>query len=232
VPYGDTSLVVTGFSRAFGLQGYMVKGARSIGKKGQSLRPYLQPGAMLEVVVYHHPSNQLQYIREMRWAKVYQNVLTSVVHNAVAIFMIELVTKCISQSEPNEPLFEEIAQYLTLLDEAESGVIANLPLHFALFLASELGFRPENNFSAETPFFNLKDGNFSDIYVNPEISLDGVCARLLHELLKIDQPVTLYRLKANRQERQELLRAFERYFDIHTPGFGHMRSLGVLTELF
>jgi DNA repair protein RecO (recombination protein O) len=214
------------------MQAYMVKGARSTGKKGESLRPYLQPGALLDMVVYHHPTEHLQYIREMRWAKVYARVLSSVVHHAVATWMIELLTKCIRQSEPNPELFETTEQYFTLLDEAEPGVVANLPLHFALYLAGELGFRPENNYSETCPVFNLAEGKFMPEGYRPDQSIEGNGARLTHMLLSTEQPVTLYRIKMQREERRALLQAYETYFGIHVEGFGHMRSLEVLKQLF
>jgi DNA repair protein RecO (recombination protein O) len=232
VPYGDTSLVVTALTEVYGLQSYLVKGARSTGKKGQSLRPYLQPSALLELVVYNHPTNQLQYIREMKWARVYRQVLGSVVHFAVATYLVELLSKCIKQAEPNPELFEKSVEYFTLIDEAEAGVVANLPLHFALYLAGEMGFRPENNYSEACPVFDLQAGRFTAGNDHAVNYLDGSAAKLTHDLLSIDHPVTLYRVKMPRAKRQQLLTAFEQYFAIHVDGFGHMRSLEVLSALF
>jgi DNA repair protein RecO (recombination protein O) len=233
VPFGETSLVVTAFTKTYGLQSYLVKGARSTGKKGQSLRPYLQPGALLDLVVYHHEgTDHLQYIREMRWARVYAKVLTSVVHNAVATFMVELITRCIRQSEPNTELYEGVEQYLVLLDEGDPVVVANLPLHFALFLAGELGFRPENNYSENAPYFDLNEGKFSNHYSNPGFTLDGENALLLHRLLSTDPPVTLYRVKMTRTQRQEIMAALARFFSIHAAGFGQLKSLEVLEVVF
>ena len=232
VPFGDTSLVASAFTQVYGLQGYMVKGARSTGKKGQSLRPYLQPAAILDLVVYHHPTEHLQYIREMRWATVYQHVLSSVLHHAVATWMVELITKCIRQSEPHAELFEKIEEYLHLLDHAEPGVVANLPLHFALYLAGELGFRPENNYSVHCPVFNLAEGRFMTEGYRPDQSIEHNGARLTHLLLSTEHPVTLYRIKMTREQRRALLQAYETYFSIHVEGFGQMRSLEVLQKLF
>ncbi len=233
VPFGETSLVATAFTRAYGLQSYLVKGARSTGKKGQSLRPYLQPGALLDVVVYHREgTDHLQYIREMRWAKVYRRVLTSVVHHAVAVFMVELLTRCIRQSEPNTELFDGAVEYLGLLDEADAAVVANLPLHFALYLAGALGFRPENNYSEAEPFFDVAAGCFSAHFSNASLTLGGENARLLHQLLDTEPPVTLYRIKMNRAQRREIMEVLMTFYEIHTSGFGHMRSLEVLEGLF
>lgn len=232
VPFGDTSLVVTAITRVYGLQSYLVKGARSTGKKGQSLRPYLQPGAILELVAYHHPTEHLQYIREMSWAKVYNRVLTSVVHHAVAGFMLELLLKCLRLSESNPEFYDAIESYFVLLDEAESGVVANIPLHFAIFLAAELGFRPENNYTSSDSVFHLTEGKFVDESIYPNHSLSRELSFYFHQLLQIHPPVTLYRVKLQRWQRRQLLKALETYFSIHIEGFGHLRSVEVLTAIF
>jgi DNA repair protein RecO (recombination protein O) len=232
VPFGDTSLVVTALTRVYGLQSYMVKGARSTGKKGQSQRPYLQPAALLDLVAYHHPTEHLQYIREMRWSKVYSKVLSSVVHHAVADYMLELLIKCIRQSESNPELYDAVENYFILLDEADPGVVANLPLHFSLFLAGELGFRPENNYSVSLPVFHLPEGRFTAEGLHPAQSLGAENSGFLHQILGVAHPVTLYRIKMSRVQRRELLKAIETYFSIHVDGFGYLRSLAVLESLF
>ncbi len=232
VNFGETSLIVQAFTEAFGLQSYLVKGARSTGKKGQSLRPYLQPGALLDLVAYHQEEKNLQYIREMRWNKVYQKVFSSVVHHGVAIYMIEMLGKCIRQTEPNKVLFLMAEQYLLLLDEAEPSVVANLPLHFALSLADELGFRPEGQYSAVQHILDLREGRFTDEMPQHNDSISGKAAQLAHELLQTGHPVTLYRIKMNREQRRELLEAVETYFTLHIDGFGRMQSLEVLSAIF
>jgi DNA repair protein RecO (recombination protein O) len=150
----------------------------------------------------------------------------------VATYIVELLTKCIKQAEPNPELFEKAVQYFTLLDEADAGVVANLPLHFALYLAGELGFRPENNFSENYPVFDLREGRFAENALDALNYLEGKEARLTHELLSIDHPVTLYRIKMSRHERHKLLEAYSQYFSVHIEGFGHLRSLEVLGALF
>jgi len=232
VEFGDTSLIVTCFTQAAGLQSYLVKGARTTGKKGQNMRPYLQPAALLDLVVYQQPQKNLQYIREMRWATVYKKVLQQVLHTGVAIFMIELLQKSISQHEADPDFFAWVESYLLLLDEAEPAVVANLPLHFALRLSEQLGLKPEANFGAAQPYFDLKEGYFvAQIPAHPNF-LEGNAARLMHDLLTCEHPITLYRVKMNRDQRQELLNACETYFQLHLDGFGHLNSQLVLQAIF
>ncbi len=232
VNFGETSLVVSCFTEMYGQQSYLVKGARSTGKKGQSMRPYLQPGALLDLVVYYQAEKNLQYIRELRWAKVYQRVLSNVLHHGVATYMIELLSKCMKQTEPNPELFSMMEQYLMVLDEAEPAVVANLPLHFTLQLADILGFRPEGQYSAKHKVLDLREGRFTDELPGHRDVLEGNAAQLTHQLLQTGHPITLYRIKMNREQRQELLHAFETYFRLHIDAFGSLQSLDVLSSIF
>jgi DNA repair protein RecO (recombination protein O) len=155
-----------------------------------------------------------------------------VLHHAVVTYMVELLTKCLKQSEPNAPLFESVVQYLDVLDEADPAVVANLPLHFALYLAGELGFRPENNYSSQQDIFDLREGKFvSEGPYGPDAVVDNG-ARLTHELLSHPQAITLYRIRMTREQRQELLKAYEHFFMIHVDGFGSLKSLDVLRQIF
>src|SRR5438874_1692853 len=99
VKYGETSLVVTMFTEVFGLQSYMVNGVRTIPKKGTAKATFFQPAGILDLVAYHNDFNNLQRLKEFKWAYLYQHVLSDIWKNAVAMFMIELVTKCLKQPE-------------------------------------------------------------------------------------------------------------------------------------
>src|SRR6185295_19163252 len=129
VSYGDTSLVVTAYTELFGLQTYMVKGARRVSKKGAGQSQFFQPAALLELVVYHNELKQLQIIKEIKWSVIYRQVLSNVIKNSVALYMVELLIKCLKQTEASEELFVFAESNLLLLDECEAGVTANLPLH-------------------------------------------------------------------------------------------------------
>ena len=91
VKFGETSLVVTVYTELFGLQSYMVNGVRMASKKGTAKGAYFQPCAVLDLVAYHNDFNNLQRIKEYRWAHLYQHLFSDVRKNSVAVFMIELV---------------------------------------------------------------------------------------------------------------------------------------------
>lgn len=197
-------------------------------KKGSSQSQYFQPAALLELVVYHNELKQLQIIKETRWAHVYETILTQVTRNAVALFMVEMLSKCIRQQEVNESLFRFAEQNLLILDQAENAVAANLPLHFALQLAGQLGFQPEDNFSEQKPVLDLQDGRFVADIPNHSLYLEGKLAETTFALLQTDNPITLYRIKLNQATRRQLLEAYELFFQYHINDFGRLKTVRVL----
>ncbi|MFL5772605.1 MAG: DNA repair protein RecO, partial [Flavisolibacter sp.] len=135
VKYGETSVVVTMFTELYGLQSYLVNGVRTTGKHGNTKAALFQPAAILELEAYHNELKNLQRLKEYRWAYLYQNILSDVTKNAVAMFMIELLTKCLKQPEGNNELFYFVEDALHHLDTATEKVTANFPLFFALHVA-------------------------------------------------------------------------------------------------
>src|SRR4029078_10823740 len=102
--YGDTSLIVSIFTELFGLQSYLVNGVRASTKKGIGKAAVFQPSAILDMVVYHSELKQLQRIKEYRWEYLYKHILSDVRKNAVALYMVELLTKCLKQPERHPDL--------------------------------------------------------------------------------------------------------------------------------
>lgn len=230
-PYGDTSLIVAAYTEKLGLQSYMVKGARKNNKKGSSQSMYFQPAAILDLVVYHNELKQLQIIKEVKWATIYSQVLTNVTRYSVALFLIELLSRTIKQSETGEELFAFAESNLLVLDETPLPIAANLPLHFALHLAGHLGFKIENNYNSGNVILDLKEGRFQPISPDHQLWLEGRLSEVTSELLEMQNPVTLYRIKLNQSQRRELLRAYEQFFMYHIPDFGSLKTVKVLVEV-
>ncbi|MES1220998.1 MAG: DNA repair protein RecO, partial [Bacteroidota bacterium] len=128
VKYGETSMIITIFTELFGVQSYLVNGVRTSTKKGSGKANLFQPSAILDMVVYHNELKNLQRIKEFRWGYLYQHILSDVRKNAVALFMVELLTKCLKQPEANPDLFHFAEDSFLHLDESSDAVVANFPL--------------------------------------------------------------------------------------------------------
>jgi DNA repair protein RecO (recombination protein O) len=231
VKYGETSLVVTMFTELLGLQSYLVNGVRTASKKGTPRASLFQPAAILELVAYHNELKNLQRLKEFKWAYLYQHVLSDIRKNAVALFMVELLTKCLKQPEANPELFYFLEDSLVHLDEAPDTVTANFPLFFALHLAVFFGFRISDEFSEDHHYLDLEEGSFVDAPPRHAHYLQDKEAAAVSYLLKIMQPYELEEVSLNQENRRRITHALEQYYALHIPDFGTMKTLPVLREL-
>lgn len=231
VKYGDTSLIVTILTELFGIQSYLVNGVRSSSKKGSGKANLFQPTAILELVVYRNELKNLQRIREFRWSYLYHHIFSDVRKNGVALFMTELVTKCLKQPEPNEELFQFMEDCFLYLDEANETVTANFPLFFALHLAVFFGFRIDDQYSDTKPFLDLREGTFVTERPDHPHFLEEKQAAVTSQLLKVLKPDELNDIGLNHDFRRNLLFALENYYAFHIQDFGTMRTLPVLREI-
>jgi len=230
IKYGETSLVVTLFTELFGVQTYMVNGVRST-KRSSAKANYFQPAAILDLIVYHSDNKSMQRIKEFGWGFLYQTVLTDVIKNSIASYMMELLQKCLKQPETNADLFNFCEAALIQLDVSSKKVAANFPLFFALHLTHFFGFRMEDNYTPVDTFIDLREGVFTDHQpVHPHF-IDGEKAALISQLLKVMQPHELEEFNLNHIIRRQLLLHLQDYYALHIPEFGQMKTLMVLHEV-
>lgn len=234
VKYGETSLVVTIFTELFGIQTYMVNGVRTSKRPGSKAILY-QPAAILDMEVYHNEQKSMQRIRECTWSVVYQHVLSHVVKNSIALYMVELLYKSLKQPEENPTLFYFCEDAFTQLDAAEPQIAANFPLYFTLHLTDFFGFKINNNQPAsiheEHYFVDLIEGNFTDEQPAHAHFMQGENAVITAELLNIMQLHELDQLKLNSSKRRELLLKYQDYYALHIQDFGQLKTLQVLHEV-
>ncbi|MGB3006504.1 MAG: DNA repair protein RecO [Chitinophagaceae bacterium] len=231
VKYGETSIIVTMFTELFGVQAYLVNGVRTSTKKGSGKANLFQPTAILDLVVYHNELKHLNRIKEFKWATIYQHILSDVRKNAVALFMVELLTKCLKQPEGNPDLFSFAEDCLLNLDKSNMAVMANMSLFFALHLTHFFGFRMTDDYSSENRFLDLKEGGFFAEQPHHPHFLEDKQAYITSQLLKVQQPEELEEIKLNHDFRRHLLFVYETYYALHITDFGTMKSLPVLREV-
>ena len=231
VKYGETSLIVTILTELFGLQSYLVNGVRTNKGKGGSKAGMFQPAAMLDLVIYHQESKNLNRLKEYSWSFLYRNILSDVISNSIALFMIELLQKCLKQPESNPELYYFMEDALTSLDQGERNVQANFPLFFALHLAGFFGLRIDDNYSEKRNYLDLKEGYFTGEKPLHPHYLDPALSEVTAHLLKIKQPAELADLPLNKDKRRLLLEAYEDFYSMHLQGFTALKTLPVLRTL-
>jgi DNA repair protein RecO (recombination protein O) len=230
--YGETSVVVTIFTEAFGIQSYIVNGVRVQTKRSQSKVNLFQPAAILQMVVYRNELKNLQRIKESGWAHLYEHIFFDVIKNAVAMFITELLLKCLKQPESGGELFEFAEDVLLHLDKSQEAEMANYPLFFAVHFATFLGLRIADNYSEVNNVLDLQEGLFVPQRPEHRYFLETPYSLITAQLLRIMQPHELSQIRINKEIRRTLLNGFQNYYALHVQDFGTLRSLPVLQTVF
>ena len=149
----------------------------------------------------------------------------------MALYMVELLQKCLKQPEANADLFNFCEDAFVQLDISNNEVTANFPIYFSLQLAPFFGFRLQDNYSEKRNVFNLQEGSFSDIHSAASGHLSIEISFHLSQLLKAMHPADLNEIRLNRNTRREILNSIQNYYAWHIPEFGSMKTLPVLAEI-
>jgi len=234
IKYGETSVVATLYTELFGIQTYLVNGVRKVQKKS-GIAIMLQPGAILDLEVYHNNSKNMQRIKEANWSVIYDHLLSDIIKNSILTYLLELLFKSLKQPEPNADLFYFCEDALLNLDKAENQITANFALYFSLQLPHFFGFKihsPEPKIINENEIYlDLAEGGFITDKPSHHHFIQGDLAHKTYELLMVMHPNELNEIKLNKETRRNLLIAYQQYYALHLNDFGQIRSLKILQEV-
>ncbi len=205
--YGETSIIVNIFTELFGLQAYIVNGVRSNTKKSKIA--LYQPLTLLDLVVYHKEHASILRIKEVKCYYPYRNLSVDIKKSAVAMFISEVLNRCVKEQSHAAEIHEFVARSLIVLDQQQQ--VENFHLIFLLQLSRYLGFGPNTSREVvETQWLAEED----------EI--------ILTRLLTSDYDSKIQIAYA---QRQALLSVLLRFYATHIDGLGEFKSLPVLREI-
>jgi DNA repair protein RecO (recombination protein O) len=156
--FRDNSIISHIYTQDFGRQSYMLNGVRN--QKGAIRPSHVMPLTLLDLVIYHKPSSQIQQIKELRCEPILKSVHFDVFKNSIALFVAEVLNAVLREEEPNPRMFQFLSHFIHILD-LEEGRVANYPSYFLIQLSRYLGFYPKGNFT-ENSIFNLVEGVFME----------------------------------------------------------------------
>ena len=138
IDYGETSQIVTLFTREKGRLAVMAKGARHTKSKFGST---LQPMAYTQVVFYYRDTRGLQTLSESAHLEPLLNLRRDLKKITLGLRLVELVYALTEEENAQPSLFTLLVTSLRALDAAAERPANVLP-YFQLRLADVLGFAP------------------------------------------------------------------------------------------
>ena len=228
--YGDTSVIASIYTELFGLQQYIVKGVRTISKKGASKGVFYQPAAILQMEVYHTPMKAMQMVKEVSWDYVYQTVYSDVLRNAVALYIVEVLQQTM-QPEPHPEMFYLIEDTFKQLDKGGAGLVSNLPIYFLIHLSQTMGFGLQGKYSDETPILDIKEGEFVSKPPAHPYYLEAQTAQVASTFLAVQFYNDLETISLSGGQRKKILELFQLSLSWHYKKFSEIKSLPILQSI-
>jgi len=228
VKYGDTSLICQVYTESYGRKSFLFKGIRS--KKSKIHPNILQALFIVNLEAYIKEGKDLSLVKEASAASFFTHFPYDIRKSAQAMFISEVLNKCLREEEPNRVLFSFLRTSIEYFDLMEAGS-SNFHILFLIKLSKHLGFYPSGKLSPEEMVFDMKEGIYKDHFPGHPEFIDSVNSGLLDEILNknYDQ---LSGLELNQKRRNELLDFVLRFYSIHIEGINRLRSHEILRELF
>jgi DNA repair protein RecO (recombination protein O) len=225
--YSESSVVVQIFTEKFGLQSYIINGAKK--PKAKIGRNMLQPLHLVDMVVYHKTAGNIQRIAELKNAPLLQTIPYDVIKSCLAMFLNEVLYKAVKQQTPDENIFDFIFNAIEWLDHAMYG-LANFHLVFLIQLTRYLGFYPHGNNAQNANYFDMKNGTFSPYKPDSVSYLSPPHTSNFYNLLQSGFG-DIENIKLSNDERRYLINKILEYYAMHIEGFGNIKSHEVLEEV-
>lgn len=214
-PYSSSSLIVTFFTREFGLKKFIFKGGK---KKAHNLFPL----SISEISYYGRPETNLLSLTEAS-PIIPLSLQFNPIKSVIAFFIAEVILKCSHTDNADESTFDFFSQQIVALDESDSSSL--FPIQFLVLFTEKLGIQPLIN-EVANPVFNLEEGIIekSDSQLTKTEKGD-------HVQLIVD----MYQRKAiqstNKQIREQALETMMNYYRIHLSKVNSFETYQIVKEV-
>lgn len=233
VKYGETSQIVTLFTRRLGTIAVMARGARAAKSKfGSTLRPM----SHVQVVFYHKPSREVHTLSECTHLTLFKRLYADIGRMAVGIRIVETVGTLFPRPETDESVFGATLDVLHELEESEQNWPNLLP-YFQLRLCASLGFAPMleretvRQIGSSGGYLSLEDGSISEARpAGPSTASSRRALRAFGVLVHADRDTSL-RMNLDDSTFREVVDIVESYLRYHVEDFRPSRSKAVFEQI-
>ena len=227
IKYGDNGIVLQCYSNTCGRQAVFLR----VSARNKIVLSNLHRLGILDIVTWSNGSS-MPTVKEMEPVVRLDSIRTNIYKNTIAIFLSELLVKCIKESEANLQLYQFLVSSISVLEHME-GMIANFHIHFLVHLSKMLGFMPVDNFSAANPLFDIHSARFvgASCAGSNADCFPAVESELLHTVLNTPA-IECSGIRCSGEVRLAFAKQMIKYLSAHLGINFDMKSLDVLHEVF
>ncbi|MDR3668161.1 MAG: DNA repair protein RecO [Ignavibacteriaceae bacterium] len=204
--YGETSSIVSLFTKEYGKLSAMLKGGRNPKSK---ISLIVDPINYLEVIFYNNPSRDLQILSSADFKSNFHKIKEDLDKLKYAHSVIELVKNLSVEHEANKKLFIGIIRILGLINEGKENPGITFG-RFFLFFLKELGYE-----------FQSDINNNENITINSELFLYLNCLKKNESAGNVSPAII-----------NGAITFFENYLRFHVSDFKGLQSLNMFKEKY
>ena len=212
--YGDSSLIARCFSEKNGKVSLIIKGA----KKNKSPKaPYFQPLCYIDIIYNHKLNRDLQILSKVNFRQYWSKILEDLYRVSLAISILELTDKTMSDNDPHPSLFLTLKEVL----KAFNNTLIDPKILFWFYecaLLNNLGFQP-----------SLEDPKLPGL-VLPNIKNDSSCIVVLSTLLSGNMS-QLQKIKVSKKTSSLISDYLWSLIGYHFEGSSSIKSFKVVKKL-
>lgn len=224
VPYSGSSMIASAYTRDFGIMSFII---RRLGKKRGNKLSALEPLAMVEVSFSYREKYSVQTAKEINAKSSSGGLFYDPIKGSIQLFLAEMLYKSLREESPDEDLFDYIKSSLEYFESGTDHTYFHLI--FLLRLSRFFGFSPKGECDQSTIYFDLQNGFFTSNRNNSLHTMDSEESQAFYALKRADYSSIL---EIKPKMRRGLLTSIVEYYRLHLEGFGEVKSLPVLIEVF
>lgn len=228
VKHNDKNNIVTLFTETRGRVSFVSPTSGS--KSGKIRNARLQPMSVIESNVNFRQNQEIQYLGAITPVTVWTGIYFHPVKSAITYFISDFLNKYFRDASPDPLAWKFVLAAMNILDKSEQGV-ANFHLWFLLNFLDIAGITPDLSDYTPGDAFDMRAGIpivFShlhhDILAPEYTSYLPLLMRMNSQNFKL--------FKFSSSERRLLISNLLKYYSIHFPGVGNLRSFDILMEIF
>lgn len=215
VKYGDTSKIITLYSKDNGKINCIVKGARNLKSKVLGV---IEPFNHITIVFYNKQNRELQMLSKAETIKNFINIKSDLDKLTICYRILEMINKVVYDKERSHELFELLIHTFAYINE--NPVPNSLPyLYFQIHLCEALGISPID-----------KIDDAGDTFKAREMLLDKVQLSLIKFLLE-NETEKMHNCEAPNETILNLMSIYDKYLSAHTENFLKLKSVKVFSQM-
>lgn len=230
VKHNERHNVVTLFTRERGRVSLLSPTGQ--GRNARLRNSQLMPLSVITADINFNPAKELQILGRFQRTELWRDIYFNPTKSAVTMFLTEFLNTFLRESGPDAATFDFIVDAIRKLDDPGATKLApNFHIAFLIEFLRYAGITPDLAEWREDALFDMQGGT---MVLMPPRHRDYLLGEDVAHLPLLSR-MTLSNCRAyrfNGAQRRRLLTGLLRYYSLHFPGLGNLKSPTVLAEVF